>query len=84
MKLKPTICGTLRDLVSLVRFKKRKKQPWRSNIFNNFTKSNTSPWIFFMFSKLYKWYQIAKRSYTVHFNKAVFKLGEIFSRIKAD
>ena len=27
----------------------------------NFTKSNTSPWVFFMFSKLYKWYQIAQR-----------------------
>ena len=27
----------------------------------NFTKSNTLPWVFFMFSKLYKWYQIAQR-----------------------
>ena len=25
----------------------------------NFTKSNTSPWIFLTFFKLYKWYQIA-------------------------
>ena len=26
----------------------------------NFTKSNTPPWLFFMFLKLYKWYQIAQ------------------------
>ena len=27
----------------------------------NFTKSNTPPWLFFTFLKLYKWYQIAQR-----------------------
>ena len=27
----------------------------------NFTKSNTHPWVFFTFFKLYKWYQIAQR-----------------------
>ena len=27
----------------------------------NFTKSNTPPWLFFTFFKLYKWYQIAQR-----------------------
>ena len=26
----------------------------------NFTKSNTPPWVFFTFFKLYKWYQIAQ------------------------
>ena len=26
----------------------------------NFTKSNTLLWVFFMFFKLYKWYQIAQ------------------------
>ena len=26
----------------------------------NFTKSNTPPWVFFTFLKLYKWYQIAQ------------------------
>ena len=26
----------------------------------NFTKCNTPPWVFFMFFKLYKWYQIAQ------------------------
>ena len=26
----------------------------------NFTKSNTPPWVFFRFFKLYKWYQIAQ------------------------
>ena len=28
----------------------------------NFTKINTLPWVFFMFFKLYKWYQIAQRT----------------------
>ena len=27
----------------------------------NFTKSNTPPWVFFTFLKLYRWYQIAQR-----------------------
>ena len=27
----------------------------------NFTKSNTPPWVYFTFFKLYKWYQIAQR-----------------------
>ena len=26
----------------------------------SFTKSNTPPWVVFMFLKLYKWYQIAR------------------------
>ena len=26
----------------------------------NFTKINTPPWVFFMFLKLYKWYQITQ------------------------
>ena len=26
----------------------------------NFTKINTPPWVFFMFLKLYNWYQIAQ------------------------
>ena len=25
-----------------------------------YTKSNTPPWVFFMFFKLYEWYQIAQ------------------------
>ena len=28
----------------------------------NFTNSNTPPWVFFTFFKLYKWYQIAQRT----------------------
>ena len=28
----------------------------------NFTKINTPSWVFFTFSKLYKWYQIAQRT----------------------
>ena len=27
----------------------------------NYAKSNTPPWFFLTFSKLYKWYQIAQR-----------------------
>ena len=60
-----TICGALRDLVPFVQFKKHEKYPWRSADFSkdatcNFTKINTSPWVFFTFFKLYKWYQIAE------------------------
>ena len=39
---------TLRDLVSFVQF------------LNLHTFSNNPTWVFFMFFKLYKWYQIAK------------------------
>ena len=28
----------------------------------NFSKSNTSPWVFFTFYRLSKWYQIAQRT----------------------
>ena len=35
----------------------------------NFTKSNTPPWVFFTFFKLYKWYQVAQRiTITFSFN----------------
>ena len=65
----------LRDFVSFVQFLKSKKHPWRSvtlvklQTFSlqlcgllacNFTKSNTPPWVFFTFFKLYKWYQNAQ------------------------
>ena len=36
----------------------------------NFTKINTPPWMFFMFFKLYKWYQIGER--TTNMDKATF------------
>ena len=42
----------------LCNFKNVKKHPWRSVTFS--TKSNTPPWVFFMFFKLHKWYQIAQ------------------------
>ena len=45
-----------RDLMPLVQFKKCEKHPWMSVNF-----SNTPPWGFFAFLKLYKWYQIAQR-----------------------
>ena len=57
-------CGALHDLVPFVQFEKREKHPWRSatsiKVAGNFTKSNTPPWVFFTFFKLYKWNQIAQ------------------------
>ena len=60
-----SICDVLRDLVSFVEFKKREKQPWRSVALSkvaecSFTKSNSTPWVFFTFFNLYNWYQIAQ------------------------
>ena len=48
------------NLVPFVQFKKCEKHPWRSVTFEacNFIKSNTPPWVFFTFSKLYKLHQI--------------------------
>ena len=48
------MCDALRDLISLVQFKKREKHPWRS------FKSSTPPWVFFTCFKLYQWCQIAQ------------------------
>ena len=55
-------CDALRYLVLFVQIKKREKPLWRSATFSNVagTKSNTPPWVFFMFLKLYKWYQIVQ------------------------
>ena len=66
-KKTPNKCGVLRNLVSFVQFKKHeiihggvlllvKMQASTCN----FTKSNTPPWVFLTFFKLYKWYQIAQ------------------------
>ena len=48
------ICGTLRDLVPFVQFTKRENT-------HGGVRTNTPPWLFFTFFKLYKWYQIAQR-----------------------
>ena len=61
-----SVRDVLRDLVPFIQFKKREKHPWRIVTFSkalarNFTKSNTLPWVFFTFLKLYKWYQITQR-----------------------
>ena len=57
------IGDALRDLVPSVQFKKREKHPWRSVTFSKvakktllkkFAKSNTPPWVFFTFFKLYE------------------------------
>ena len=39
---------------------------------DNFSESNTSPWVFIAFFKLYKWYQIAQNIsyYTAHFKNS--------------
>ena len=36
----------------------------------NFSKINTLPWVFFIFFKLYKWYQIAQR---IKYNRKHYK-----------
>ena len=35
---------------------------------SNFTESNTPPWVFVMFFKLYKWYQMAQGISYKHFS----------------
>ena len=64
----PKNFGALRDLVPFVQFEKHEKHPWMNVTFSkvagsacNFAKRNTPPWMFFIFFKLYKWYQIAQR-----------------------
>ena len=53
-----TICDALHDLIPFVQFKKREKHPSMSVTFSKVAvKSNTPPWVFFTFSKLYKWYK---------------------------
>ena len=59
------ICDALRDLVLFVQFKKREKHPWRSVTFSkveacNFTQGHNPSMVFFMYFKLYKWYQIVQ------------------------
>ena len=58
------IWGALRDLVPFVQFKKRENTHGGVLILEacNFAKINTLPWVFFMFFKLCKWYQIAQRT----------------------
>ena len=63
------ICGALHDLVPFVQFNKRENTHGRVLILVNlqasactFTKINTPLWVFFMFFKLYKWYQIMQRT----------------------
>ena len=40
-----------------IKYHLRNLKTWKKP---NFMKSNTLPWVFFMFLKLYKWYQIAQ------------------------
>ena len=64
------ICDALRDLVSFVQFKNRKNTDGGVALFVklqakacNLTKSNTSPWVFFTFLKLFKWYKLRKATH---------------------
>ena len=67
-------------LVPFVQFKKRKKHLWRSVTFS--IKSNTPPWAFFHFFKLYEWYQIAQSisSLVRNFFQLVFRIVEFLIR----
>ena len=59
--------NVLHNFVPFVQIKKREKHPWRSLLLAcNFTKSNTPPWVFFTFFKLYRWYKIAQRITIYH------------------
>ena len=53
--MQKNICDALRNLVPFVQSKNREEHPWK-----NVTKSKNPPRVFFRFSKLYKWYQIAQ------------------------
>ena len=46
----------------------------------NLTNSNTTPWVFFTFFKLYKWYRIMQ-SIIYNFNKFSKKLARIVKRV---
>ena len=74
------------DLVPFLQFKKRERLSWRilllvksQVLVYNFTKSETPPWVFFTFFKLYKWYQMTQRvSNTYYANYFTMKVFERF------
>ena len=51
------IWDALRDLVPFIQFKIREKHPWSSDTFSKVAGWSIPPWMFFIFFKLYKWYQ---------------------------
>ena len=55
----------------LYKFKECEKHPWKSVTFNKVSgsKSNTPSWVFFMFLKLQKWYQIAQHITNVNISE---------------
>ena len=65
-----SVCDVLCDLVQFAQFKKREKHPWRSVTFSKVAGFQAATLLkvtllhgfFFMFLKLYKWYQIAQRT----------------------
>ena len=61
------VCDVLRDLVPCAQFEKREKLLGRVLLLVklqaeacDFTKSNTAPWMFFLFFKLNRWYQVTQ------------------------
>ena len=49
----------------------------------NFTKINTPPWVFFMFLKLYKWYQIALFTVLFRYSQPYERNIRRYDRLKA-
>ena len=49
----------------------------------NFTKINTPPWVFFMFLKLYKWYQIALFTVLFRYSQPYERNVRRYDRLKA-
>ena len=49
----------------------------------NFTKINTPPWVFFMFLKLYKWYQIALFTVLFRYAQPYERNVRRYDRLKA-
>ena len=80
------IWEALRDLVPFVQFRVLLLAKFQTKICN-FTKSSSHQWLFFMFFKLYKWYQIAQNIIQVSYNmKNTFSIFQVipFSHISLE
>ena len=78
----------LRDSLPFLQFTKHEKHPWSSITLVrlqasawNFTKSSTYPWVFFMFCKFDRWYQIA---HSVSYIPVLKELGVIFTWLSSN
>ena len=88
-KKKRSVSDALRDLVPFAKSKKTVKNTHGAVILLvkltaedcNFTKSITSPWVFFTFFKLHKWYKIAQSiTFVIYSNISIMNI--IFSKLK--